>query len=115
VLVSAEDRGDALQFRVRQAEAGYWVIAATLDGDWIARIDGQPAILARSDLARRAVWVPAGEHTVTANYAPLLPLSLLLLSCALTMALAVLALRPFVARSPLARTLGEVAVRIAGR
>jgi hypothetical protein len=87
-IVSFIDDGDDMHFRVRQSGPGYWVLAATLDHDWTARIDGEEAVFVRSDLVRRAIWLPAGEHRVSLVYAPTLPLALFAVSAALTVILA---------------------------
>jgi len=92
-LVSFIDEGDEMHFRVRQSGPGYWVVAATLDRDWVVRVDGAPAPFIRSDLVRRAIWLPAGEHRVSLEYVPTLPLALFAVSTVLTIILVVLGLR----------------------
>ena len=92
-LVSWRTLGDRVTFRVRQSEPGYWVYAATLDRDWVARLDEELAAIDRSDLVRRAVWVPAGDHTVTLDYEPSLLLWLFAISVAVQVALATAALQ----------------------
>ena len=92
-LVSFIDDGDEMHFRVRQRGPGYWVVAATLDRDWEVRVDGAPAPFIGSDLVRRAIWLPAGEHRVSLKYVPTLPLALFAVSTALTIILVVLGLR----------------------
>jgi len=89
-LVSWADSGGEIHFRVRQKEAGYWLIGATLDQDWTARVDGALSRIARSDLVRRAVWVPPGEHRVTLRYGPSLQMELFAISLLLTVGLAAL-------------------------
>ena len=103
-LVSAIDGGRELHFRVRQATPGYWVIGATLDRDWIAVVDGGEAPIVQSDLVRRAVWIPPGEHRVTLRYRPILQLSLFAVSLALTLGL--VAAGVWLARQPSTRTPG---------
>ena len=90
-LVSWVDRGDEIFLRVRQQQPGYWVLAATLDGDWTATTDGVPTAIERSDLVRRAIWVPAGDHQVSLLYRPRLQLGLFALSILLTLGLAAVA------------------------
>ena len=92
-LLSWESRGEAVSFRVSQQQPGYWVLAATLDADWSAALDGAPAAIERADRVRRAVWVPAGEHEVALRYRPVLPLVLWALSLLTTLALGGLAAR----------------------
>jgi len=92
-LVSFIDDGDEMHFRVRQSGPGYWVVAATLDRDWVVQVDGAPAPFIRSDLVRRAIWLPAGEHRVSLKYVPTLPLALFAVSTVLTIILVVLGLR----------------------
>ena len=92
-LVSFIDDGDEMHFRVRQRGPGYWVVAATLDRDWEVRVDGAPAPFIGSDLVRRAIWLPAGEHRVSLKYVPTLPLALFAVSSVLTLILVVLGLR----------------------
>ena len=102
-LVSRTDRGEEIYFRVRQSHPGYWVVAATLDRDWTARVDATPAQLVSSDLVRRAIWVPAGDHQVALNYAPTLLSLLFAVSAFLTLGLvtfAVLRLRRDSRRAP---------------
>jgi len=92
-LVSFIDEGDEMHFRVRQSGPGYWVVAATLDRDWVVQVDGAPAPFIVSDLVRRAIWLPAGEHRVSLKYVPTLPLALFAVSTVLTIILVVLGLR----------------------
>src|SRR5947208_291899 len=92
-LVSFIDEGDEMHFRVRQSGPGYWVVAATLDRDWVVQVDGAPAPFIGSDLVRRAIWLPAGEHRVSLKYVPTLPLVLFAVSTVLTIILVVLGLR----------------------
>jgi uncharacterized membrane protein YfhO len=89
---------------VRQATPGYWVIGATLDRDWIAKLDGAATAIVPSDLVRRAVWVPAGEHRVTLRYRPVLQLSLFAASLLLTLGLSAAAV--YLLRHPSTRTPG---------
>jgi len=98
-LVSSIDGGDELHFRVRQSEPGYWVVAFAFDADWAARVDGAPAPIVRSDLVRRAIWVPAGDHRVSLVHAPNLPLALFAISALLTLLLAGVAIRRLLQQS----------------
>ena len=87
LLLAWASLGEAISFRVRQQQPGYWVLAATLDADWRATVDGAPAAIETGDLVRRAVWVPEGEHQVSLRYRPLLQLWLYALSLVLSLAL----------------------------
>jgi hypothetical protein len=75
-LLELHDSPGRLDFRAVQAEPGYWILAFTLDQDWRAEIDGSPAALGESDLVRRTLWLPKGEHRVTLRYRPGLLLAL---------------------------------------
>jgi len=102
-LVSRTDRGEEIYFRVRQSQPGYWVVAATLDRDWTARVDAMPAGILSADLVRRAVWVPAGDHQIALSYAPTMLLMLFAVSALLTLGLvtfAIVALRRESRRAP---------------
>ena len=92
-LVSWDDRGDEIFFRVRQEQPGYWILAATLDADWTAALDGAPAAIERSDLVRRAIWIPPGDHQISFIYRPLLQLWLFALSLLVTLVLGAIAAR----------------------
>ena len=92
-LVSFIDLGDEMHFRVRQSGPGYWILAAALDQDWVVRVDGAPAPFIQSDLVRRAIWLPAGEHRVSLDYMPTLPLALFAVSILLTILLVTIAVR----------------------
>ena len=92
-LVSFIDLGDEMHFRIRQSGPGYWVLAATLDQDWVVMVDNVPAPFIHSDLVRRAIWLPAGEHRVNLEYKPTLPLALFAISTALTIVLVALGVR----------------------
>jgi hypothetical protein len=69
------------------------VLNAKLDGDWKADIEGAPADIVASDLVRRAIWIPPGDHLVSLRYQPRLGLLLFALSALLTASLAALAAR----------------------
>ena len=96
-LLSWADDGDRISFRVRQEKAGYWVLAATLDRDWTAAVDGAPVPIERADLVRRSVWIPAGEHEASLRYRPVLLLGLYALSLLVTLLLGALAARGLLA------------------
>jgi hypothetical protein len=67
---SFHDEGDAIAAELWHETAGYWVLADSLDRFWSARIDGQPAQLVRADIAHRAVWMPAGRHSLLLEHRP---------------------------------------------
>jgi len=55
---------ERLQLRVRANQRAYLVVSDVFYPGWVARLDGQPAPLYRSDYALRGLWVPAGESDV---------------------------------------------------
>ncbi|MFZ5475174.1 MAG: hypothetical protein ACOZNI_00235, partial [Myxococcota bacterium] len=55
---------------VRATGPGTLVVADTWYPGWVAKIDGEPAPIARADAIFRAVTLPPGEHAVTLRYAP---------------------------------------------
>jgi hypothetical protein len=91
-LLSVEHVASWRSFSVVQEKPGYWVSASTFDEDWKATVDGAPARIEHADRIRRAVWVPAGRHTIELQYRPTMLLALfgisLLVSCALAIAAA---------------------------
>ncbi|HEV7732152.1 MAG TPA: YfhO family protein [Candidatus Binatia bacterium] len=46
------------------------VLGDTANDGWRADVDGMPAPILHADHAFRAVWLPAGQHTVVFTYAP---------------------------------------------
>jgi hypothetical protein len=93
-LLAVEHAPSRTAFRIVQSRPGYWVQTATFDREWRASVDGAPARIERSDLFRRAIWVPAGEHLIEMEYKPVLPLALFAISVALSIALALAPLWP---------------------
>jgi hypothetical protein len=89
-LFSLQHDASWRSFSVVQERPGYWVSASTFDDDWRATVDGAPARIEHADRIRRAIWVPAGRHTIELEYRPVLLLALfgiaLLLSCGLAIA-----------------------------
>ncbi|MFO7682733.1 MAG: hypothetical protein R6X34_22070, partial [Chloroflexota bacterium] len=51
-------------------DAGFVVLADVYYPGWRAAIDGQPAPLYRANSIARAVYVPAGQHTLTFSFLP---------------------------------------------
>jgi hypothetical protein len=90
-LVSLEHAAAWRSFSVDQERPGYWISDSTFDEDWRATVDGSPAPLEHADRIRRAIWVPAGRHTIELQYRPVLLLSLFALSLAMTLAAAIAA------------------------
>jgi hypothetical protein len=82
-----------ISFRASQAQAGNWIVSATLDEDWRALVDGAPADILDSNLVRRAIWLPAGEHRVELMHRPVKPLAVFALSLLVTLLLALQASR----------------------
>lgn len=87
-----DDRGDAIDFKVRHQQPGYWVLADALDADWTAAVDGAPAQLLTAELIHRALWLPAGEHAIALRHRPVALLGLFWASIAIAAAAAGLAL-----------------------
>ncbi len=52
-------------------DAGFVVLADTYYPGWRATIDGRPAPLYRANSVVRALYVPAGQHTITLTFLPL--------------------------------------------
>lgn len=57
-------------WRVYTEQAGYFFVSDAYYPGWKVFVDGQPSPLYRANLAFRAVYVPAGEHTVVFRYEP---------------------------------------------
>lgn len=57
--------------QVQAAGDGYLVFTDAWYPGWRVRVDGRESPLLRADLLFRAVYLPAGEHTVEFLYAPL--------------------------------------------
>jgi uncharacterized membrane protein YfhO len=50
---------------------GYLILLDTFYPGWLATVDGQPTPIYRANYIGRAVFLPAGEHTVHFQYHPL--------------------------------------------
>lgn len=49
---------------------GYLVLLDTFYPGWVATLDGQPVPIYRADYVARAVYLPAGQHTLRFEYRP---------------------------------------------
>ncbi len=61
---------DLTRFEIEAASDSWLVVAATDYPGWVAEVDGASVPIERANLAFRAVWLKAGEHTVTFSYRP---------------------------------------------
>jgi hypothetical protein len=80
-------RADRVQLESRASASAFMVLADAWDRGWTARVDGQPALVLRANVAFRAVEVPPGRHSVAFFYRPLsvpVGLAISLLSLAAT-------------------------------
>lgn len=64
------DNPNVLAVDVDAPGGGWLVLSDVWYPGWIARLDGGAVVLYRADYLFRAVWVPAGEHTVQFEYEP---------------------------------------------
>ncbi|MGH7356384.1 MAG: YfhO family protein, partial [Candidatus Rokuibacteriota bacterium] len=67
LVASAPDR---VRFATLSEGPAYLVVTDTWFPGWRALVDGREAPLWRADYAFRAVWVPAGRHTVEMVFRP---------------------------------------------
>ena len=87
---------DSVRIHTTATADAWLVLSDTFYPGWTAVVDGQPVTVLRGDVLFRVVPIPAGEHDVGFRFEPtsvrvglLISLgSLLLLVCALTLALA---------------------------
>jgi hypothetical protein len=78
-------------WRVETPTNGYLFVSDAFYPGWQAEIDGQPTLIYRANLAFRAVYVPAGEHTIIFRFQPRLVTAALILSgVALVVVLAII-------------------------
>jgi hypothetical protein len=67
--ITFEDpRPEVMRMHTRTDAPGMLVVSETYDGDWQATLDGRRVRLYRADYIVRAVFLPAGEHTVEFRY-----------------------------------------------
>jgi hypothetical protein len=64
------DDPELMEVRTQSAAPCYLVLADTFDPGWSATIDGKPAPIRPAWLTFRAVFLPAGAHTVEFRYRP---------------------------------------------
>ena len=60
-----------LEIEVTATADGYLVLLDTFYPGWVARIDGQSRPIYRANYIGKAVFIPAGRHTVQFAYRPL--------------------------------------------
>jgi hypothetical protein len=70
VRIVDESDPDRLVLEARLATPGLVTVADTYYPGWRATIDGAPTPIYPANLAFRAVYVPAGEHTIVFRYEP---------------------------------------------
>jgi hypothetical protein len=61
----------ALEIDVEAAADGYLVLLDTYYPGWVAKVDGAVTPIYRANYVGRAIFMPAGHHTVTFEYRPL--------------------------------------------
>jgi hypothetical protein len=66
----ARETTQALEIEVDAAADGYLVLLDTYYPGWVAQVDGATTSIHRANYVGRAVFVPAGSHTVTFEYRP---------------------------------------------
>ncbi len=69
VSVDLRDENDRVSASVSSEGGGFFVLSDVFYPGWRARIDGAPADVVRTDIALQGVFVPAGQHTVTFEFA----------------------------------------------
>jgi hypothetical protein len=63
---------DTVTIAIETDQPGYLVLADAYYPGWQAIVDGQPAAIERANYAFRAVYVPAGQHTIQFVFDPLI-------------------------------------------
>jgi hypothetical protein len=63
---------DTVTIAVETDQPGYLVLSDAYYPGWQAAVDGRPEPIRRANYAFRAVYVPAGQHTVEFIFAPLI-------------------------------------------
>jgi hypothetical protein len=64
------DAPERVEVGTRSDGPSYLFLADTYDPGWSATLDGRPVPIRPADVAFRAVYVPAGRHTVVFTYCP---------------------------------------------
>jgi len=65
-----QENPQVVEIEANLAAAGYVVLLDTFYPGWVATVDGQPAPIFRADYLGRAVFAPAGSHTIRFEYRP---------------------------------------------
>ena len=65
-----EELPEKVVVETQAAMPAYLVLADTYDPGWSASVDGQPTPIRPAYLAFRAVYLPAGNHTIVFTYLP---------------------------------------------
>jgi hypothetical protein len=63
---------NAVTIAIETDQPGYLVLADAYYPGWQATVDGQPATIERANYAFRAVYVPAGQHTIQFVFNPMI-------------------------------------------
>ncbi len=71
VVTALQDKGpNEVELAVEAPEGGWLVLADTWYPGWTAELDGRATESYPAYGVMRAVWVPAGQHTVNFSYRP---------------------------------------------
>ncbi|MEW5958613.1 MAG: YfhO family protein [Chloroflexota bacterium] len=68
--IISREHSQAVEITVNLNAAGYLVLLDTYYPGWVASVDGAPTPIYRANYIVRAVYVPAGEHTIRFDYRP---------------------------------------------
>ncbi|MFQ5923819.1 MAG: hypothetical protein ACE5M4_13335, partial [Anaerolineales bacterium] len=72
VVTALRDKGpNSVELTVEAPEGGWLVLADTWYPGWTTELDGQATESYAANGIMRAVWVPAGQHTVNFAYRPI--------------------------------------------